>query len=54
MLESAVCIMPGVVRDSRHEKAGLHLVKEIHRVAHHLAEELGADVGQHFVLTQFM
>ena len=40
---------PGVVRDARHEKAGLRFVKEIHRVAHHLAEELGADVGQDFV-----
>ena len=40
---------PGVVCDLRHEKAGLDFVKEIHRLANHLAEELGPDVGQHLV-----
>ena len=42
---------PGIVCDLRHEKAGLDFVKEIHRLANHLAEKLGPDVGQHLLLS---
>ena len=39
----------GIVRDPRHQKARTHFVKEIHRTAEHLAEELAPDISHHLV-----
>src|SRR5437764_13179325 len=38
-----------VVSDKRHQNARARLVKEIHRVAEHLAEELTADISDDLV-----
>ena len=44
----------GVVSDARHQQAGPHLVKEIHRLPEDLVEEINADIGDDLLLTQFM
>src|SRR4029077_15130047 len=39
----------GIVRDNRHQKSRARLVKEVHRVAEHLAEKLIPDIAHHLV-----
>src|SRR6185437_11513572 len=39
----------GIVRDNRHQKSRARLVKEIHRVANHLAEKLTPDITDHLI-----
>src|SRR6202030_853715 len=39
----------GVVRNARHQKSGAHPIKEIHRVADDLAEELISNVAHRFI-----
>ncbi len=38
-----------VVGNTRHQKTRTHLIKEIHRVTHHLAEKLTTNIGDDLV-----